>query len=156
MICYTDSFDLINCFETGTRTYRLVVMAVIVCGLIVLLSIAVAARVVFLYLRSRHWSPRMLGWVPVPLSVEWDDCRLDMASYRMTVGGYARVRYRVTSLNRGASYWGNDFVRVFQRGVGLEDVSTLCTVCLLRGASVFMEQRFRLRGPAPLTLLPAD
>lgn len=46
--------------------------------------------------------------------------------------------------------FSNDFVSVFQQGIGLDDVSLPERRELLEGGRVVMEQRFRLRDGSPV------
>lgn len=71
--------------------------------------------------------------------------QVDDMRWRVVDGRFMECEYRVTYLGHGAADCVNRFVEAYQRGVGLRQVDEPATCSLLRGARIWMTQRYELR-----------
>ena len=66
-------------------------------------------------------------------------------------GGYVEVEYSIENHLPGQTWYRNDFIRVFQHGVGLEEEGGLVSRVLLKGAEIRFVQTFLARdGSTPV------
>lgn len=83
-------------------------------------------------------------WRQSDLYVDGDDWELWAVQWRRT-GGRIEVEYGVVNWLPGQHGYRNDFIRVFQRGVGLEEEGDRVSRVLLKGAEVRFSQTFLAR-----------
>ncbi|RSX49794.1 hypothetical protein [Bifidobacterium castoris] len=90
------------------------------------------------------------SWLQSDLYVDGDDWELYDVWWRRTAG-WIEVEYGVANWLPGQHEYRNDFIRVFQRGVGLEEESVRVSRVLLKGAEIRFVQTFLARdGSTPV------
>lgn len=122
-------------------------------AVVLLLSAAFYALVFMAVLAGKTFGRRR-GWRRTEdqgmiASRDLMDCTVDRVEYRIRAWTVL-VRYHVTAVEQGE--YGNDYVDVFQHGVGLDDISTRERRKLLNGGQIVMIQKFRLRETSSLEL----
>ena len=88
---------------------------------------------------------REVPWRHDDLYVDMDDWQLWDVQWRR-VDGRIEVAYRVANWLPGQHEYRNDFIRVFQRGVSLEERGVHVSRVLLKGAETRFMQVFDERG----------
>lgn len=99
---------------------------------------------------------RKAPWRHDDLHVDMDDWQLWDVQWRQ-VDGRVEVAYSVANWLPGQHEYRNDFIRVFQRGVGLEERGVRVSRVLLKGAETRFMQVFDARdGSMPVIQVDAS
>lgn len=115
----------------------------------------IAALVGWAVERCRHGRAKDVVWRHDDLYVDMDDWQLWDVQWRQ-VDGRVEVAYSVANWLPGQHEYHNDFVRVFQRGVSLEERGVHVSRVLLKGAEVRFLQVFGARdGSVPVIQIDA-
>lgn len=116
--------------------------------LLLLLSVAIVAQTVSLVVQLyQSWwmkRPRNTRWVLCGLQTTGDDWRVRDVRWRQG-NGHVEVEYSIENHRPGRTWYRNDLIRVFQRGVGLEEEDDRVSRVLLKGAETRFVQTFRTR-----------
>lgn len=94
---------------------------------------------------------REVPWRHDDLYVDMDDWQLWDVQWRR-VDGRIEVAYSVANWLPGQHEYRNDFIRVFQRGVSLEERGVHVSRVLLKGAEVRFSQVFDARDGSALVI----
>lgn len=121
---------------------------------VLMLLVAIVAQSVSLAVQLRQsWRarrPRSTPWTVDVLRVEGGGWRVHDVRWR-NEGGYVEVEYSIENHLPGQTWYRNDFIRVFQHGVGLEEEGGLVSRVLLKGAEIRFVQTFLARdGSTPV------
>lgn len=110
----------------------------------------IAALVGWAVERCRHGRAKDVVWRHDDLYVDMDDWELWDVQWRQ-VDGRVEVAYSVANWLPGQHEYRNDLIRVFQRGIGLEEEGGRVSRVLLRGAEIRFVQAFLARdGSTPV------
>lgn len=100
--------------------------------------------------RRRRGNADDAPWLQSDLYVDGDDWELWDVQWRRT-GGRIEVEYGVANWLPGQHEYRNDFIRVFQRGIGLTEKGGRVSRVLLKGAEIRFMQTFLARdGSTPV------
>lgn len=111
----------------------------------------IAALVGWAVERCRHGRAKDVVWRHDDLYVDMDDWQLWDVQWRQ-VDGRVEVAYRVANWLPGQHEYRNDLIRVFQRGIGLEEEGGRVSRVLLRGAEIRFVQTFLARDGSTLVI----
>lgn len=134
----------------GSEVWLYVILWLLVIAAVAGVLGGIAALVGWAVERCRHGRAKDVVWRHDGLCVDMDDWQLWDVQWRQ-VDGRIEVAYSVANQLPGQTRYRNDFIRVFQRGIGLEERAGRVSHVLLKGAETRFMQVFDARdGSTPV------
>ena len=138
----------------GSEVWLYVILWLLVIAAVAGVLGGIAALVGWAVERCRHGRAKDVVWRHDGLCVDMDDWQLWDVQWRQ-VDGRVEVAYSVANWLPGQHEYRNDFIRVFQRGVSLEEQGGQVSRVLLKGAEVRFSQVFDVRDD-PMPVIQVD